>query len=159
MNKYLLAIALCLTASLALAEERTLDLGNGNSLRYSVVDSASTLPSARDTATRLLRHLAAGELEQAALLSNAPERRLKVLNDYKKEVGEDEFKRVFSRYLQPENPILAEISIDDRRLIIWTLGEADDQLVGQFYVGVNGQFLMDDVPNQARTNLRRVLCL
>jgi hypothetical protein len=154
------ALILCLFASAALgqAEERTLELGDGAMVRYALVDPAAPAPlSARETATRVLRHLAAGNLEEAAVLSNSPKRRYEVLRDYQGSVGETEFKRAFAQYLFPENRVLAEIAIGARRLLIWELGEAGNHLAGQYYVEVDGRFLMDDVPSEERSRLRHVL--
>lgn len=113
--------------------------------------------SAHETALRVLRHLAAADIEAAALLSNAPKRRYEVLRNFLLAVGEIEFKRVFGQYLFPENHAIAEIAIGPRRLIIWDLGEAGHRLTGQYYVEVEGKFLMDDVPGEARRELQRVL--
>jgi hypothetical protein len=113
--------------------------------------------SAQPTALELLRHLAAGELEAAAALSNAPQRRLEVLRDFQRSVGEEEFKRLFGRYFAPENRILVEAAIGKHRLLVWKLGEADNQLAGQYYVEVGGKFRLDDVPNAERTRLQRAL--
>jgi hypothetical protein len=79
------------------------------------------------------------------------------LRDYRASVGEDEFKRVFAQYLDPENRIVAEIAIGPHRLIVWDLGAAAHHVAGQYYVEVEGRFLMDDVPSETRSNLRRVL--
>jgi len=141
---------------LAQGEERILDLGRGEKLRYEVLDPGDPAShSARDTAGQILRHLATGNIEDAAALSNVPQRRFEVLRDYRTSVGDQEFKRVFAQYLQKR--IVAEIAIGPRRLIIWELAEASNQLAGQFYVETEGRFLMDDVPSEARSNLRRVL--
>jgi len=141
----------------AQAVEKRLDLGDGRSLQYQVLDAASTLPSAQDAATRILRLLAAGNLEEAAVLSNAPKRRYEVLRDYLASVGEAEFKRVFGQYLSPANRVVAEIALERHRLIIWDLAEADHRLAGQYYVEVDGRFLMDDVPSETRAALQRIL--
>jgi hypothetical protein len=132
-----------LAAAPALAQERLLD--------------ASAPDSARDTALTVIKHLANGELEQAAAWSNAPERRFEVLRDYRDSVGEEEFKRIFGRFLAPENRLIAEVAIGPRRLLVWELGEANGQLAGQFYIEVDGKFLLDDVPSRERDQLRRVL--
>jgi hypothetical protein len=105
----------------------------------------------------VLRHLAEGNIEAAAALSNAPQRRLEVLRDYRNSIGEEEFKRVFGRYLAPENRLIAEVAIGPRRLLVWELGEADKRLVGQFYLELDGRFVMDDVPGPERSELRGVL--
>ena len=136
-------MALLLAAAPALAQERLLDSGDPD--------------SARETAVALLKHLAAGDLEQAAALSNAPQRRFEVLRDYRDAVGEEEFKRVFGRFLEPDNRLVAEVAIGPRRLLVWDLGEAGRHLAGQFYVQVDGRFLLDDVPSPERAELRRVL--
>jgi hypothetical protein len=140
--KALLA-ALLLAAAPALAQERLLD--------------PSAPDSARATALTVIKHLAAGELEQAAAWSNAPRRRFEVLRDYRNSVGEEEFKRVFGRFLEPDNRLVAEVAIGPRRLLVWALGEAGGHLAGQFYVEVDGKFLLDDVPSRERAELGRVL--
>jgi hypothetical protein len=113
--------------------------------------------SARATAMRIVRHLADGNLEEAAALSNAPQRRFEVLRDYRDAVGEEEFKRVFGRYFAAENRLIAEVAHGRHRLLVWDLGEAGNRLAGQYYVEVEGRFLMDDVPSRERSELRGVL--
>src|SRR5262249_54322102 len=115
----------------------------------------SDTQSARAAAHEVLARLAAGDLEGAAALSNAPKRRLEVLSDYRKSVGEEKFKRVFAEYQR--SPVRAEIAIGERRVLIWDLAEPDNQVAGQFYVRVDGRFVMDDVPSIERRDLRRVL--
>ena len=53
--------------------------------------------SARAAAMQVLRHLADGNLEAAAAMSNAPQRRLEVLRSYRDKVGEEELKRIYGR--------------------------------------------------------------
>ena len=113
--------------------------------------------SAYPTATVVLRHLSEGNIEAAAALSNAPQRRFEVLRDYRNSIGEEEFKRVFGRYFAPENRLIAEVAIGPRRLLVWELGEAGNRLVGQFYIELDGRFVMDDVPSRERSELRGVL--
>ncbi|HEV3010066.1 MAG TPA: hypothetical protein VGX52_13610, partial [Burkholderiales bacterium] len=117
----------------------------------------SAADSARPAAMRVLRHLAEGDIEAAARLSNAPRERLEVLRDYRNRVGEEEFKRLFGRYFSPENRVIAEVAFGARRLLVWDLGEAGNHFAGQFYIALDGRFLMDDVPSPARSELRRVL--
>ena len=144
-----------LAAFSARAEERVLQLDSGETLKYTIV--SGTQASARPIAERMLRYLAAGDIEQAALLSNAPRRRFDVLRDYRERVGELELRRVFSQYLFPENRVVAEIAMGPRRLIIWDLGEAGHRLAGQYYVEIEGKFLMDDVPGEERSQLQKIL--
>jgi hypothetical protein len=113
--------------------------------------------SAKESATRLLGLLAEGDIEAAARLSNAPERRYEVLRDYRAQVGEEEFKRVYARYFEPSNRLMAEAAIGKRRLLVWQLGQAGGQLAGQFFVEVDGRFVLDDVPSPERQRLERVL--
>ena len=113
--------------------------------------------SAKPVALRLLGYLAEGNLEAAAALSNAPQRRLEVLRSYRNSVGEEEFKRVFGRYFAPENRLIAEVVAGRHRLLVWELGEAGNRLAGQYFVEVGGEFLLDDVPSRERSELRRVL--
>jgi hypothetical protein len=143
---------------LAQAQERVLELPDGGAVQYSVVEpGGSSLASARETAARILGYLAAGHIEEAAVLSNAPRRRYEVLRDYRDRVGELEFKRVFTQYLLPDNRLIAEIAIGARRLLIWDLAEAGHHLAGQYYIEIDGKFVMDDVPNEERSRLQRIL--
>lgn len=113
--------------------------------------------SARESATRMLALLAEGNIEAAAQLSNAPQRRYEVLRDYRDSIGEEAFKQVYARYFQPGNRLMAEAALGKRRLLIWQLGQAGGQLAGQFFVEVDGRFLLDDVPNAQRAELHEVL--
>ena len=114
-----------------------------------VVDVAE---SARPTAERILLHLAAGEIEAAAALSNAPEQRAELLRAYRDRVGESEFRRVFAQYAAKR--VVREIAIGERRLVMWDL---DGPLGAQYFVRSGERFLLDDVPSDERTELRRVL--
>ena len=113
--------------------------------------------SAKPIAVQILRYLAAGDIEQAAKLSNAPERRAEVLREFRARVGEEEFKRVYSEYLAPQNLVIAEIALGPRRLVAWKLGTAGDRVVGQYYVLLDGRFVMDDERSPARAELTRAL--
>jgi len=108
--------------------------------------------SARPTAQLLLQHLAAGDIDAAAALSNAPERRAQVLRDYRMSVGEAEFRRIFAEYAKRQ--VVREIALGERRLLMWDL---DRELGAQYFVRADNRFLLDDVPNPERTELRRVL--
>jgi hypothetical protein len=136
-----LLVAALLAAAPALAQERLV--------------APSAPDSARDTALTVLKHLAEGDIERAAALSNAPPQRLDLLRGYRDSVGEDEFRRLFGRFLEADNRLIAEVAIGPRRLLVWEL--ADSQLAGQFYIEVDGKFLMDDVPSRERAQLRGVL--
>lgn len=114
-----------------------------------VIDTAE---SAQPTAQLVLQHLAAGDIDAAAALSNAPERRAQVLRDYRASVGEAEFRRVFAEYAK--RPVVREIALGDRRLVMWQL---DSELGAQYFVRAGDRFLLDDVPSAERTQLRRVL--
>ena len=112
--------------------------------------------SALDTARLLNQYLAAGKLEDAALLSNAPKRRYEVLQDYRGEVGEEGFRRVFGEYFYPENRFAAEIAIGEHTLLIWHLARTD-RYAGLFFRQIDGRSLIDDVPSETRSQLRRLL--
>lgn len=122
---------------------------------YQVIENPAD--SAQPVAVEILRHLAAGDIEQAAKLSNAPERRAEVLREFRARVGEEEFKRVYSEYLATENRIIAELGLGPRRLVVWKLGSAGERVVGQYYVRVGGQFVMDDERSAERAELARRL--
>ena len=140
MKAVLTAVLLCVAAS-CLAQQRLVEPGAPD--------------SARPTATLVLRHLAEGNIEAAAALSNAPQGRLQVLRDYRKALGEEDFKRVFAQYLNHE--VVAEVALGRHRLLVWHLVGTEERLAGQFYVEDGGRFLMDDVPSEARSELRRIL--
>ena len=154
MKRGLAVLLLC--AISAFAQERVLQLPSGEELRYELIEPGSQ-SSAQPAALELLRHLAAGDIEAAAKMSNAPQRRFEVLRDFRRAVGDDEFKRLFGRYFAPENRIHAEAAIGKRRLLVWDLGEAGNQLAGQYYVEADGKFVMDDMPNPERSKLQQVL--
>jgi len=113
--------------------------------------------SAQPAALQILKHLAAGELEAAAALSNAPQRRLEVLREFRSSVGEEQFRKLFGRYFAPQNRIVMEAAIGRHRLLVWDLGEANHQLAGQYFVEAGGGFVLDDAPNPERARLQRVL--
>lgn len=113
--------------------------------------------SAQPVALQILRYLAAGDIEQAAKFSNAPERRAEVLREFRARVGEEEFKRVYREYLAPENRVIAEVALGPRRLVVWKLGTGGDRVVGQYYVRVDDRFLMDDERTPERAELTRAL--
>ena len=151
-------------------ENRTLEVDGGARVSYTMrihpadahlmrpaVELAPT--SALNAAKLLNLHLSTGDIEEAALLSNSPRRRFEVLRDYRESVGEDEFKRVFAQYFFPENRLIAEIAIDRHRLLLWELkaGAASTIVAGQYFVEIDGRYLIDDQPNDVRTRLRWVL--
>jgi hypothetical protein len=149
-------------------ETRTLELDGGGRVTYTLRTHAPDAHAARpagelaptsalNAAILLNLHLSAGDIEEAALLSNAPRRRFEVLRDYRDAVGAEEFKRVFAQYFYPENRLLAEIGIGKHRLLIWDLKDSANRIAGQYFVEIEGRYLIDDVPNDARTSLRWVL--
>ena len=139
-------LAATLVAPLARSDEQSFE-----GIRYQVVP-ANSPSSARDTARRVLEHLARGEIDAAAQLSNGPERRAQVLGDYLASVGEAEFKRVYAQYAQA--PVSVELAIGERHLLIWDLAGS---AAGQFFIRRDGAFLMDDVPGEERRRLQRLL--
>jgi hypothetical protein len=108
-------------------------------------------PNARDTATAVVRLLSEGKVEEAAALSTHPQRRREVLEDYRGRVGEDEFRRIYARYL--EGRIVEEVAEGSHRLVIWDIGH----LAGQYFVEKDGRFLLDEEPSEARNKLGRAL--
>ncbi len=162
--------ALCFAATLyAQTEEtRTLELEGGGRVTYTLRThpagahllrpAAELAPNSALNAAKLLNlHLSTGDIEEAALLSNSPRRRFEVLQDYRQSVGDEEFKRVFAQYFYPENRLLAEIAIGQHRLLIWDLKNSASRIAGQYFVEIDGRYLIDDVPNDERTSLRWVL--
>lgn len=149
-----LAVGLLLLASVsAIAEERSLRLENGRALTYRTIDAERD--SARRAAAQFLGLLAAGDIEAAARLSNAPERRRAVLREYYSAVGEAEFRRIFAEYAAQR--VVAEVAIGDRRLLVRDLGDEQHHLAGLYFVQSAAGFLIDDVPGEERSQLARVL--
>lgn len=166
----LAAVFVSTQAAAQAVEERSFEI-EGETLHYTLrthpadahrfahpFDPAAQLSpgSALDTAKLLNQYLAAGKIEDAALLSNSPKRRYAVLQDYQQEVGEEEFRRVFSQYSYPENRLAAEITIGAHTLLIWYLAQ-DHRYAGLFFMQIEGRALMDDVPSETRSQLRRLL--
>ena len=158
LNRALVLLLVGCGAALAQPQERTLELRDGATLRFRVLDPAEPgLPSARSVSERLLQHLAAGQIEEAALLSTAPRRRFEELAKYRLTVGEREFRQVFERYVAAGAP-LVEVAAGGHRLLVWDLVEGPEQrLAGQYFVEIEGRFLLDDVPNETRSQLRQLL--
>jgi hypothetical protein len=165
-----ICVLFCALAAAAQAQDpteetRTLDMEGGGRVTYILrnhpVDAHLLRPATVLEPTSALNsaklHLSTGDIEEAALLSNAPRRRFEVLRDYRESVGEDEFKRVFAQYFFPENRLVAEIAIDRHRLLIWDLREGATRIAAQYFVEIDGRYLIDDVPNDTRTRLRWVL--
>ena len=164
-----LALAAALAAPHAAAqsvEERSLEIA-GETLRYTLRThsaeahlsdpaAAPSQGSALDTAKLLNQYLAAGKLEEAALLSNAPKRRYEVFRDYRLDVGEEPFRQAFAQYFTKENRLAAEIAIGTHTLLIWHLARTD-HYAGLFFMQIDGRMLIDDVPSEARSRLRRLL--
>lgn len=151
-------------------EARSLETEDGARIDYTLrihpagahllAPAADLSPTSALNAAKLLNlHLSTGDIEAAALLSNAPRRRFEVLREYRDSVGADEFKRVFAEYFDPENRLVAEIGIGKHRLLLWDLkaGVASTALAGQYFVEIDGRYFIDDVPNDARARLRRIL--
>lgn len=155
-------------------EVRTLNREDGSSITYTLrtypadahllrPDAKPVPTSALDSAKLIIMYLSDGDIEQAALLSNAPRRRYEELTTFRKTHGEEQFKRVFAEYFDPKNSVAAEIVVDNRSLLIWKLASASKpgapafHYAGQFFVEVDGAYLIDDVPNEQRTRLRWIL--
>lgn len=123
--------------------------------------AAALAPDSALNAAKLLNlHLSTGDIEEAAVLSTSPKRRFEVLQDYRQSVGAEEFKHVFAQYFDPANRLLAEVAIDRHRLLIWELRGAPgspSHLAGQYFIEVDGKYLLNDVPSPSRAQLRHVL--
>ncbi len=148
-------------------EQRTVEFENGERVSYALrlhpadahlldLEAALQPRSALDTAKLVTRYLAEGRIEDASLLSNAPKARYARLRESFEGWSEADFRRAYGRYFDRENRIVGEVSIDNHRLLIWYLRDTD-YLAAFFLVDIEGRLLIDDVPNETRANLRRVL--
>jgi len=140
----------------AFADERALRLADGTEIRYETIFPGSA-GSASATADGLLALLAEGKVDDAAKLSNAPERRAQVLRQYRDAVGQGEFRRIFGLYGKPPNRLVAEVVIGERHLLIWDLADANHRLAGQYFVRSGEGFVLDDGVSEDRARLQRVL--
>jgi len=164
----LLFLALACASTPAVAQEpRTLEIENGEQVRYFVrthpadahlFDANAVLnpDSALNTAKLVTRYLSEGRVEDASLLSNSPKARYARLRESFVGWKEDDYRRAYGRYFDAQNRIVAEIEIEGQRLLIWYLKDTD-YLAAFFLMDIEGRLLMDDVPNATRANLRRVL--
>ena len=104
-----------------------------------------------------------GALAFTTTVAQAERSRFEELANFKNTYGDEEFKRVFAEYFDAKNSLVAEIVIGDRSLLIWQLsvpsksGTPTPYYAGQYFVAVDGRVLVDDVPNDVRTQLRWVL--
>lgn len=148
-------------------EPRVLELESGERVSYSLrtypadahlLDPGAQIAptSALNTAKLVTRYLAEGRIEEASLLSNAPKARYERLRESLAGWSGDEFERTYARYFAPENRILGEAAIGAHRLLMWYLKDTD-YVTGYFLVEIDGKLLLDDVPNETRASLRRVL--
>lgn len=161
-------LLLLFVALLAGGEEtRVLATEGGGQIRYTLrtfapdahrLDPAIELAPVDplQAAKLVTRHLAAGRVEEVSLLSNAPKARFERLRESFAGWSADDFARAFGRYFAPGNRIVGEAAIGHHRLLMWYLGDTD-YVTGYFFVEVDGRLLLDDVPSEARTSLRRVL--
>lgn len=148
-------------------EQRVLDLETGERVGYvfrvysadaHLLDARTELgpSSALNTAKMVTRYLSEGRIEDASLLSNSPKARYARLRESFEGWTEGDFRRTYGRYFAPENRIVGEVSIDGHRLLMWHLKDTD-HVAAFFLVEIEGRLLLDDVPNQTRSSLRRVL--
>jgi hypothetical protein len=166
-NRALTPIFLLLALSAHADEPRVLELDDGSRLEYvlrthpegahRIGDGEQLAPSSALGAAKLVTlHLSEGNLEEAALLSNAPKARYARLRERLEGWGAADFERAYARYFDPQNRIVGEAAIGVHRLLMWYLKDTD-YLTGYFFVEVDGRLLLDDIPNETRARLRRVL--
>ncbi len=148
-------------------EPRVLELENGERIAYAVkahpagahaFDPKAELEpdSALNTAKLITHYLSEGRIEDVSLLSNAPKARFERLRGSFRGWSESDFRRAYGRYFAPENRIVGEAAIGAHRLLMWYLKDTD-HVAAFFLVEIEGRYLLDDMPNQTRTSLRRVL--
>lgn len=144
-----------------------LELEDGGRIRYTLraypaqahrLDPAADLAptDALNTAKLVTQHLAAGRIEEASLLSNAPKARYERLRESLAGWTEADFARAYGRYFAPESRIVGDAAIGNHRLLMWYLKDIE-YLTGYFLVEVDGKFLLDDIPSETRSKLRQVL--
>jgi hypothetical protein len=150
-----LAALLALHAGIVWSDASVLELPGGERIAYSMMAPGGP-GSALETARRLHAQLAAGDIAEAAALSNTPRRRYEVLREFRERVGAEEMKRLYQAYLDPGNRAVSEVIIGRHRLLVWKLVGLE-RVAGEFFVEVDGRLLLDDVPSETRSHLRRIL--
>ena len=167
LSPFLLALLFACAPGARADEQRVLDLGNGERVGYAfrvyaadahLLDARTELgpSSALNTAKLVTRYLSEGRIEDASLLSNSPKARYARLRESFEGWSEGDFRRAYGRYFAAENRIVGEVSIDGHRLLMWHLKDTD-HVAAFFLVEIEGRVLLDDMPNQTRSSLRRVL--
>ena len=159
---------LLFVAIVAGAEEtRVLELEDGGRIRFTLrtypaeahrLDPAADLApnNTLDAAKLVTLHLAAGRIEDVSLLSNAPKARYERLRESFSGWSKDDFAAAFSRYFAPQNRIVGEAAIGDRRVLMWYLRDTD-YITAYYFIEVDGKMLLDDAPSETRSKLRQVL--
>ena len=144
-----------------------LDLEGGERIEYVLrtfpvdanrLDPAAELaPTDALSAAKLVtRYLSAGRIEEASLLSNAPKARFDRLRESLAGWSAADFEHAYGRYFLPENRIVGEAAIGNHRMLMWYLKDVD-HVAAYYFVEIDGRFLLDDFPSEARAKLRRVL--
>lgn len=149
------------------AQALSLTLADGRRIDYTLrtfPPSASPIASgtklapanAFDAARLLISRLARGRIEDAALLSNAPKQRYRLLHEAYAGWKPEDFARAYGRYFVPPNRIVAEASIGEHHLVLWKLQDID-YLAGYFFMDIDGKTYLDDWPSPARAELEQLL--
>lgn len=149
------------------AQTRSFRLADGKSITYTLrefprdtrrraPDTKLEPTSALDTARLLISDLARGKVEDAALLSNAPKQRYKLLHDAYTGWTAGDFARTYGRYFLPQNRIVAEASIGAHHLVLWRLQDID-YLAGYFFMDIDGKTYLDDWLSPQRSQLEQLL--
>ena len=170
MRRALAAVLACValvSAHAQTGQARSLTLADGTRIAYTLRDftrDAQALApgvklapnNALDAAKLLIEHLARGQIEDAALLSNAPKQRYRLLREAYAGWKPEDFARTYGRYFLPQNRILAEVSIGAHHLVLWRLQDIN-YLAGYFFIDIDGKTYLDDWPSPVRAQLEQVL--
>lgn len=144
---------------LKLADGRTVDFTLRTPPPGAVtIPPAGTLApkDAFDAARLLISDLARGRIEDAALLSNAPKQRYRLLRDAYSGWNAGDYARAYARYFVAPNRIVAEASIGPHHLVLWKLQDID-YLAGYFFMDIDGKTYLDDWPGPTRADLEQLL--
>ncbi len=166
-NRALLPILLLLALPAQADGPHVLELEGGERLEYVLrtfpegahrIGNGEILEptTALGTAKLVTLYLSEGNLEDAALLSNAPKARYARLRESLAGWEARDFERAYGRYFDPDNRIVGEAAIGSHRLLMWYLKDTDS-LTAYYLVEVGGKLLLDDIPSEPRARLRKVL--
>jgi hypothetical protein len=104
---------------------------------------------------QLYRALGTADISTAAAMSNDRERTYAKYERYVERLGMAEFKKMFLSYFVGGASYTHELVIGEHHMLL-VEDPADDTIAAQFYVRVEGKYLIDEKPGPERDQLGRL---